>query len=225
MSSKYELCSGKNLKKYSRSFVWNETTFAVLSFSVDFKAPWKLSNPLSKAVVNEFHGSDGHSKCNCLQERTNCHRCQAWLIVLIFNIGFFLTFAIALLWLYLITHLKKCSLSMKYNVLTCNSVLSLKCFEHKIYRISKLSTLFFNAIYTSIKLAQHSSFNAGTIPVENMCWIIPSLNKVEGGILVSPCPSVRLWTESCPLCIFHHTHGILFIFMHLIKHLQKVCHA
>ena len=28
-------------------------------------------------------------------------------------------------------------------------------------------------------------------------------NKVEeGGILVSPCPSVRLWTKSCTLCIF-----------------------
>ena len=37
------------------------------------------------------------------------------------------------------------------------------------------------------------------------------------------CPSVRLWTESCPLCIFNNTHRIHFIFAHLIKQLQKVC--
>ena len=37
------------------------------------------------------------------------------------------------------------------------------------------------------------------------------------------CPSVRLWTESCPLCIFKNTHRIHFIFAHLIKQLQKVC--
>ena len=36
-------------------------------------------------------------------------------------------------------------------------------------------------------------------------------------------PSVRLWTESCPFCIFHNTRWINFIFIHLIKQLQKVC--
>ena len=45
----------------------------------------------------------------------------------------------------------------------------------------------------------------------------------KGDILVSPCPSVRLWTESCPLCIFSNTHQIHIIFAHLIKQLQKVC--
>ena len=39
----------------------------------------------------------------------------------------------------------------------------------------------------------------------------------------SVCPSVRLWTESCPLCIFNNTHRIYFTFAHLIKQLQKVC--
>ena len=34
---------------------------------------------------------------------------------------------------------------------------------------------------------------------------------------------VRLWTESCPLCIFNNTRRIHFIFAHLIKQLQKVC--
>ena len=37
------------------------------------------------------------------------------------------------------------------------------------------------------------------------------------------CLSVRLWTESCPLCIFKNTHRIPFIFAHLIKQLRKVC--
>ena len=43
------------------------------------------------------------------------------------------------------------------------------------------------------------------------------------GILVSPCPSVHLWTESCPLCIFHNTSRIHFIFAHLIDQLHEVC--
>ena len=40
----------------------------------------------------------------------------------------------------------------------------------------------------------------------------------------SVCPSVRLWTESCPFCIFvNNTYRIHFIFAHLIKQLKKVC--
>ena len=55
-------------------------------------------------------------------------------------------------------------------------------------------------------------------------WLYPPLQlSWKGGILVSPCPSVRLWTESCPLCIFNNTHRIHFIFAHLIKQLKKVC--
>ena len=42
------------------------------------------------------------------------------------------------------------------------------------------------------------------------------------GFAVSICPSVRLWTESCSLCIFHNTRRIHFIFTHLFKQLQKV---
>ena len=54
----------------------------------------------------------------------------------------------------------------------------------------------------------------------------PASTKLKGGytgITLSVCPSVRLWTESFPLCIFNNTHGIHFIFAHLIKQLQKVC--
>ena len=61
-------------------------------------------------------------------------------------------------------------------------------------------------------------------------WMAPSYTsastKLIGGytgITLSVCPSVCLWTESCPLCIFNNTHRIYFIFAHLIKQLQKVC--
>ena len=51
------------------------------------------------------------------------------------------------------------------------------------------------------------------------CYILsypPLQRSWKGGILVSPCPSVRLsvcpsvrlWTELCPLCIFNNTHRI-----------------
>ena len=55
----------------------------------------------------------------------------------------------------------------------------------------------------------------------------PRFNEVERGytgFTMSVCPSVHLWTESCPLCIFKNTCPIHFIFAHLIKQLQKVCH-
>ena len=73
------------------------------------------------------------------------------------------------------------------------------------------------------------------------CFYSPHFNKVERGIPVSSGPSVRpsihlsirlsifpsvcLWTESCLLCIFNTTRRMHFIFAHLIKQLQKVCHV
>ena len=51
----------------------------------------------------------------------------------------------------------------------------------------------------------------------------PLQRSWKGGILVSPCPSVRLWTKTCLLCIFNNTCRIRFIFAHLIKQLEKVC--
>ena len=57
--------------------------------------------------------------------------------------------------------------------------------------------------------------------------IPPASMKLKGGMLVSPCPFVRLsiclWMESCPLCIFNNTCWIHLIFIHLIKQHQKVC--
>ena len=38
-------------------------------------------------------------------------------------------------------------------------------------------------------------------------FLYPTLNEVEGGytgFTLSVCPSVHLWTESCPLCIFYN---------------------
>ena len=53
----------------------------------------------------------------------------------------------------------------------------------------------------------------------------PPFNKVERGVYWFHVirPSVRLWTKSCPLCIFHNTCRIHFIFAHLIEQLQKLC--
>ena len=55
----------------------------------------------------------------------------------------------------------------------------------------------------------------------NKCgYYTPRSTKLKGGILVAPCPtvclSVRMWTESCPLCIFNNTCRIHFIFTHSI---------
>ena len=43
------------------------------------------------------------------------------------------------------------------------------------------------------------------------------------GFNLFACLSVRLWTESCPPCIFPNSRLIHFIFTHLIKQLQKMC--
>ena len=61
------------------------------------------------------------------------------------------------------------------------------------------------------------------------CNYTPGFNEIERGVywfhVVRPYVrlSVRLWTKLCPLCIFHNTSQIHFIFVHLIKQLQKVC--
>ena len=53
--------------------------------------------------------------------------------------------------------------------------------------------------------------------------IAPASTKLKGGntgFTSSVRLSVRLWTESCPLCNFQNTNRILFISAHLIKQLQ-----
>ena len=35
-------------------------------------------NPLSKAVRGKFHGSNEHSKHDCLQDQANVHMLQVW---------------------------------------------------------------------------------------------------------------------------------------------------
>ena len=64
------------------------------------------------------------------------------------------------------------------------------------------------------------------LSAKQLPFLYPSLQQSwKGGILVSPCPSVHLWTESCLLCIFNNTCRIHFIFAHHIKQLEKVCHV
>ena len=66
------------------------------------------------------------------------------------------------------------------------------------------------------------------IPLSNLIFIPPASTKLKGGysgFTLSICPSVHLWTKSCSLSIFNNTHQIHFIFAHLIKQLQKVCHV
>ena len=59
-----------------------------------------------------------------------------------------------------------------------------------------------------------------------LIFLYPPLQQSwKGGILVSCCLSVRLWTKPCPLCIFHNACRIHFIFAHLMKQLQKVSHV
>ena len=68
----------------------------------------------------------------------------------------------------------------------------------------------------------------------SVCNYTPASMKLKGGytgFTLSVClsihpsvrPSVSLWTESCPLCIFHDTSRFHFIFTHLINQLQKLC--
>ena len=52
---------------------------------MDFKGHQELWNPLSKAALGKFHGSDKHSIYNSLQDWNNLNRSEAWQIVLIFN--------------------------------------------------------------------------------------------------------------------------------------------
>ena len=49
-------------------------------------------------------------------------------------------------------------------------------------------------------------------------------------IYLNPCGFVHtkicpFWTKSCLLCFFHNTCWVNFIFIHLIKQLQKACHV
>ena len=53
-------------------------------------------------------------------------------------------------------------------------------------------------------------------PTQQSCW---------GCILVSLRPSVRPSHIPCPLCSAYSSDWIHFIFIHLIKQLQKVCHV
>ena len=85
-----------------RSFIRDKTTFT------KYCLPQWISklpgNSLSKAVPGEFHGSGRHSKCNCLPDRANFHKSQAWQIVMFLTLcmrGFYFVFFVGF---YIITN-------------------------------------------------------------------------------------------------------------------------
>ena len=85
---KYNLLLSFNIvSDVFRSFIPNEITFTEHCYIQWISKLPKLWNPQIKAVPGKFHGSLRHSKCNCLQDRANFQRSQAWQIVLIFNIA------------------------------------------------------------------------------------------------------------------------------------------
>ena len=71
-----------------------------------------------------------------------------------------------------------------------------------------------NPLKTVSKVGDLSSMIAMTA-----LYYTPLFNEVDRGVYwyhlvrLSVCLSVRLWTESCPLCIFNNTHRIHFIFV------------
>ena len=65
--------------------------------------------------------------------------------------------------------------------------------------------------------------------ISNLWLIIPHFKEVERAVywFHIVCPSVRLsihlWIKTGPICIFHNTSQIHFMFAHLIKQFQKMC--
>ena len=71
-----------------KSFISNKITFTEYCLTQwIFKAPQELWNLLSKGVPGKFHGSGGHNKQNCLQDRADSHMSRAWQNILVFNTG------------------------------------------------------------------------------------------------------------------------------------------
>ena len=97
---------------------------------------------------------------------------------------------------------------------------------------TKLSAHFLGyTIHALIHEHQHRVTNS-LGPVQNDPFLYRPHNKVVGGgagrgILVSVRPSVHQSVRPsripCPLCSAYSSGWILFIFIHLIEHLQKVC--
>ena len=102
-----------------------------------------------------------------------------------------------------------------------------------LWNLWLLSSVWFSVItyFLATKTMQVSHH---VLIIHMYAYYTPRFNEVERGIYwfhlvrLSVCPSVRLssvrlWTESCPLCIFNHTRRIHFILAHFIKQLQNIC--
>ena len=97
-----------------------------------------------------------------------------------------------------------------------------------------VSAIHWHRVYTEWSLSIASCYFANVISSHIFMLITkligmaadiytPCFNEVDRGytgFTLSVCSSVRL----CPLCIFNNTHRIHFIFAHLIKQSEKVCH-
>ena len=112
-----------------------------------------------------------------------------------------------------------CILSaLNYRLLPMKNVPSLPLSIY-VYKQKYVHPVQAHQIMMCLHLAAISYFITYVIGYASNSLYPPLQRSWKGGILVSPCPSVRLWTESCPLCIFNNTHRIHFIFTHLIKQL------
>ena len=82
------LFSSTAMSDVYRSFIPNKTTFTkdcliqwISKLPVKFEIDW-----IRPSVPGKFHGPDGHSKRNCLQDWANFHSFRAWQIFLFFYI-------------------------------------------------------------------------------------------------------------------------------------------
>ena len=60
--------------------------------------------------------------------------------------------------------------------------------------------------------ASYNRWGSSAWPMKWFTLLYPQLKRIwKGGILVSPCPSVHLWTELCPLCIQQYLSDPFYI--------------
>ena len=90
------------------------------------------------------------------------------------------------------------------------------------------SSIFMVVVMLLIYSVLHCLYSVGN-KIITTTTIPPRFDGVKRGIywfhVIHPSVrlSVRLWTKPCPLCNFHNTSRIHFIFVHVIRQLQKVC--
>ena len=122
----------------------------------------------------------------------------------------------------------QCNLSVVWNIVVYDFKFSISVFIVGDFYMCLNQYIF---KYVQVKFLKNWAYNSGgharIIMLASYHFRLSTANhymKLKLGTLVSFCPSLRLWTESCPLCILYNTRRIHFLFTHLIKQLQRVCH-